>query len=174
MKQTFYIACILLTIVLISSQAFADGVCYEDKDQDGFGNPEVTGECVEGFIDNSNDCDDSDADIFPEGSKVVCRICYKDSDNDGFGNPDTSKGCIDTCETGYVENIDDCNDNNSDVYKGAPEKCNTKDDDCDGAVDENMKQQFYMDSDGDGCGVEDYFITACPNESGSPPLRLFG
>jgi type IV pilus assembly protein PilY1 len=169
MKQTIFIACILWASVIISSQAFSDSVCYEDKDQDGYGNLEVTGECGPGFIDNSNDCDDNDADIYPGCSTAVCRICYQDADSDGDGNPEVSKGCIDTCTAGYVENIDDCNDNNSEIFKDAPEKCNTKDDDCDGAIDENMKQRFYIDVDGDGCGVAESFITVCPTESGSPP-----
>ncbi len=42
----------------------------------------------------------------------------------------------------------DCDDHDPDVYQGAPERCNGKDDDCDGATDEG----FDLSSDPEHCG----------------------
>ena len=63
-------------------------------------------------------------------------ICAFDSDNDGF----TSIG---SC-TGSA---DDCDDNNPDTFPGAPEICDSLDNDCDGQVDEGLTA---TDADGDG------------------------
>jgi len=48
----------------------------------------------------------------------------------------------------------DCDDGDSAVFPGAPERCNGVDDDCDGQVDEGSVNTttFYVDADGDGFG----------------------
>ena len=60
-------------------------------------------------LDGQIDCDDKDCSSDP-----VCNEL--DMDNDG----DT-----------YTENQGDCNDNNSNIYPGAPEVCDNVDNDCD-------------------------------------------
>jgi len=73
----------------------------------------------------------------------VTRTLYKDFDGDGYGNPAES---IESCPQlpGYVENADDCNDQDARIHPGVTEICNGLDDDCDGIVDDGL------DSDGDG------------------------
>jgi hypothetical protein len=73
------------------------------------------------------------------------RLAYFDADGDGF----------------YAEDHggDDCNDNNAEVYPGAPERCTRPgDDDCDGVADADDSdvvdlQSGWVDRDKDGFGA---------------------
>lgn len=60
--------------------------------------------------------------VAPDG----CAVCEIDGDGDGFGA------------------TQDCDDGDASVYPGAMEICNSRDDDCDGVIDEGF------DKDGDG------------------------
>ncbi len=58
------------------------GVFYEDGDEDGSGNPNVTTlECSAplGFVDNDNDCDDGEDTVFP-GAVELCDVLDNDCD----------------------------------------------------------------------------------------------
>jgi hypothetical protein len=74
-------------------------VCFEDKDGDGYGDPNgsthltIIG-CGVGRADNNLDCNDYDAKEFP-GQKW-----YKDADGDGFTSGDKITSC--TRPPGYV------------------------------------------------------------------------
>lgn len=59
--------------------------------------------------------------------------------------------CTDADNDGSCSDID-CDDNDLNVFPGAPEVCNNKDDDCDGMVDEGVQSTFYADTDNDGYG----------------------
>ncbi len=96
-----------------------------------------------------HDCDDSD----PE---VQDRVWYPDVDQDGFGTGDGIRSCEE--QEGMASAGGDCNDNDPSIHPGAAEQCNEVDDDCDEGVDESpTAQQWYVDNDGDGYGVEDEF-----------------
>ena len=62
-------------------------------------------------------------------------IYYVDADGDGFGSTTTANFCV-MPSTGYSLNNTDCNDAGSTIYPGAPELCNTVDDNCNGFIDE--------------------------------------
>ena len=145
---------------------------YLDNDGDLFGNILIdTTSCnvLVGYVENSDDCNDLNAEINPLMSEVCNGIddnCntdidegltiytfYIDVDGDTYGNPDAA---VDTCiETivGYVNNSLDCNDTIAGIYPGAIELCNYLDDDCDGLTDDNLTYILsYQDNDGDNFG----------------------
>jgi len=63
----------------------------------------------------------------------------RDADADGFGNPaDVVTACAPP--SGYVADCEDCDDGNDDVNPGAPELCDSLDNNCDGQTDEGDPQ----------------------------------
>ncbi len=61
---------------------------------------------------------------------------------------------------------DDCNDLSPTIYPGAPETCDSRDEDCDEVVDEDAGPTWYIDADQDGYGDEDLPHVACTAPSG--------
>ena len=68
-------------------------------------------------------------------SAPATKTFYRDADGDGFGDP--SKHVErETAPSGYVDNAGDCDDQDPLIHPGAPERCNNRDDNCNGQVDE--------------------------------------
>ncbi|NNF22649.1 MAG: hypothetical protein HKN67_11965, partial [Saprospiraceae bacterium] len=69
---------------------------------------------------------------------VSMKKYFIDADNDGYGNPDIQIfSCTSTPPIGYVENQDDCDDNNSQINPSAIEiECNGIDENCNGLMDD--------------------------------------
>lgn len=121
------------------------------------------------------DCDDQDAAVFP-GAEEACdgldNDCdsatdeglllsfYADSDADGFGDPGQA---LQECEapSGYVEDDQDCADDDAQIYPGATEVCDGVDNNCDNEIDEGLLQTFYKDKDSDGYGDPTDPVQAC-------------
>jgi hypothetical protein len=81
---------------------------------------------------------------------------YIDFDNDGFAEQGGAAimGC--SKPDGYASVMGDCDDEDRNVHPGAPERCNKRDDNCDGNADEGLSTSsttLYTDADGDGYGV---------------------
>ena len=167
---------------------------YFDADGDGFGdasqsiigcNPDV------GYVPLDGDCDDTDADNYP-GNVEVCdgqdNNCdsliddadaaivgqltwYQDGDADGVGSSVITLSCVQP--TGYVSGTGDCNDGNVSVYTGAPEICDSIDNDCDGIVDDADfdvvgQSTWYQDGDADGNGSS-LSLVSCFQPTGYVP-----
>ena len=93
---------------------------------------------------------------------------YQDADSDGYGN--ASVPDIDCDQpTGFVTSNTDCDDTSSAVYPGAPEYCNSIDDDCDTVIDEDSAVDatpWYRDADSDGYGNPSISDIECNQPTG--------
>ncbi len=100
--------------------------------------------------DGDEDCDDTDAAVFP-GAEELCNGIDDDCDgsvDEGFdGDGDGIPDCEDGDGDGYSADDGDCDDGDAAIHPGAIEPCNGIDDDCDGEIDE--------DTDVDGDGIPD-------------------
>lgn len=109
---------------------------FADSDEDGFGSPYVYEEACEppqGFVSNNQDCDDADANQFPDQS------WYIDIDGDGYGDASISlTGCVKPI--GYVTDNSDCDDKDSTRH---PDR------------------EWYADADGDGFGSASQTVPSC-------------
>ena len=119
----------------------------------------------DGYV-GRDDCDDDDPAMFP-GAPERCNglddDCdgsvdessdvppwYADADGDGHGDRQAPiPGCP---RSEGVATGDDCDDGRSDVFPGAPERCDQVDNDCNGAIDDDPQPPRYRDGDADGIG----------------------
>ncbi|MCA9615723.1 MAG: hypothetical protein KC586_23365, partial [Myxococcales bacterium] len=94
-----------------------------------------------------NDCDDR----LDENARAV--PWYPDRDADEYGDPGAEPVMRCGTPAGHVLNDLDCDDTLADVHPGATERCNGRDDDCDGVA---RFEGVLEDRDGDGatsCGA---------------------
>lgn len=145
-------------------------VAYQDRDGDGFGDPDrvrrVCAMPADG-VATAGDCDDLDATARPDGVELcdgaddncdgvvdegVALSFFPDADGDGHG---LEAGAVEGClvPDGYARLSDDCDDNDALAWTGAVESCDGVDNDCDDAVDEGAADVLlWVDADGDGYG----------------------
>lgn len=157
---------------------------FRDADEDGNGDPEASISACErpdGYVESSNDCDDSCPSCHPggveecDGRNQDCdeaideglpeTTSYADVDGDTYGDDETAMtGC--SVPEGRVARAGDCNDELETVYPSATETCNGIDDDCDERTDEGLLRTFFRDADGDEFGTASIAIQACTQPSG--------
>ncbi|MBM4395532.1 MAG: thrombospondin type 3 repeat-containing protein [Deltaproteobacteria bacterium] len=150
---------------------------FYDEDADGFGTDKSRCLCAASGLYTAavkGDCADTDAQANPSVAEVCngkdddcdgqtdeqnaggCTVYYRDIDNDKFGLTADAR-CLCAAAAPYTATAkDDCSDTDETVFPGASEKCNGKDDDCDGTVDEESAfgcSTFYKDGDRDGYGL---------------------
>jgi streptogramin lyase len=161
---------------------------WPDNDEDLYGDADNDGalrcELIEGWVDNSDDCNDFDPNSNPEGVEVCdlrdnncdgvvdegtgVLILYLDLDEDGWGASAARPRAA--CEPidGYVGVRGDCDDTNEGVFPGAVETCNGVDDDCDGVADNLISAPltFWADQDRDGFGDSARIANGCAAPTG--------
>ena len=152
-------------------------VYHYDGDKDDYGTDTLKCLCEpSGFYSTQKkgDCDDTDSAVSPAATESCngkdddcdgltdeqdaegCMVFYRDIDGDGFGLTDDNK-CLCLAVTPYsTTKSGDCSDTDNSVYPGATEKCNQKDDNCNGETDEADSvgcSTYYLDEDRDGYGL---------------------
>ncbi len=160
---------------------------YIDRDGDGYGSEDQSIQQCEGlpgYAPRAGDCDDRDADRRPtawercndvdddcdglldqeDPDSVVDRVWYLDGDGDGWGRADDSLEACDAPD-GYVVDGRDCDDADPGVSPDAAEVCDGLDQDCDGAVDDGVTVDVYLDVDRDGHGNAELPLAVCPGEA---------
>ena len=133
---------------------------YKDMDGDGVGIDEFKCLCVSKGVFatlETGDCDDSNKNVHQNAREVCndiddncngqidegenlkgCRPFYYDKDGDGYGYQSESR-CL--CKPDGLFRADvlgDCNDNNININPGAVEIFDRMDNNCNGAIDENV------------------------------------
>ena len=152
-----------------------------DADRDGAGDPEMrVAACADtpGFVNNDDDCDDSNPTANPAGIEACDEIdndCdgevdedavaiawYLDADGDGFGVSMGEPVISCTPVAGHAPVPGDCDDTARDVNPAAAERCNGRDDNCDGRADYRIGPGNFEDDDGDG-----FADAMCPGGAGN-------
>ncbi|OFY66506.1 MAG: hypothetical protein A3H98_00420 [Bacteroidetes bacterium RIFCSPLOWO2_02_FULL_36_8] len=163
---------------------------YRDFDSDSFGGMDyfasLTCDPGPGFANNSDDCNDMDSTIHPGAVEVLCdsidNNCnnmkdegaaftyFYDEDGDGFGNVFYRGYFCSIPPSPWVADSTDCYDMANNIYPGATELCDGKDNNCEGTADEGTipmpGADYYYDKDGDTYGGEYAGFLTCLTGSG--------
>ena len=140
-----------------------DGIgdaCDDDDDDDGTSDgadcAPLDAAIHPGALEVCNQKDDDCDTLADEAGADGCTTYYFTEDGDGFGLQAVTK-CLCAPTPPYSAlTAGDCDDKNPQVFPGATEACNGKDDSCNGEVDEKGAlgcQSLYPDQDGDGFGA---------------------
>ncbi|MCB9744168.1 MAG: hypothetical protein H6740_16340 [Alphaproteobacteria bacterium] len=163
---------------------------YVDYDADGYGATRFTQDACEqpsGYVDNADDCDDTDGDVNPDAAEVCNAIdddCdgltddadpdgpsaltwYADLDGDGYGDEgDAGSQACEVPANGSEDNTD-CDDTDASVHPGATEVWyDGVDADCDGASDYDADGDGYesfAEIGGEDCVDDDASVFTCGN-----------
>ena len=110
-------------------------------------------------INDDSTADDSTADDSSADDSSADDSTADDSSADDSSAPTDEDGDGFTVE-------EDCDDGDAAVFPGAEERCDERDNNCDGDVDEGVTTEFYADLDADDWGDEAVTEAACEAPEG--------
>ena len=124
----------------------------KDDDCDGLVDEGADDRDNDGFSAFCGDCNDSNAAVNPHATELCDRI---DNNCDAFvdsapGKPNLCAVCFDSDMDGQTNCDGDCNDADPTIFRGAPELCDVKDNDCDGDTDLDPATGLRVCTDEDG------------------------
>jgi len=160
---------------------------YLDDDADGYGDSAAATEACGapvGYAAAGGDCDDTDGAVNP-GADETCDtidedcdgavdedaldavVLYADEDGDGYGDPGDAEAACEG-DGDRVADSTDCDDDDPDSFPGGVEVCDRADNDCDGEVDNAVKEKrtWYLDGDDDGFGDPEQGLAICEPPDG--------
>ena len=133
---------------------------FLDTDGDGrpdCDDPDADGDGLAAISEGGSDCDDTNAAVYPGADELCdgldgdCNAGVPGDELDGDG--DGWVPCAPWVGDGSVTGGGDCDDGDAAVSPGAAELCDGLDQDCDGAIDEDLPTStWFRDRDGDGHG----------------------
>lgn len=124
------------------------------------------------FAVSGNGDDTSRGDGVGEAELLLAYGCTgelytADLDGDGYGAIEYGQKRDCSMPQGHAARDGDCEEYEPNIHPGAAERCNKKDDDCDGKVDEALPiGPQYRDGDGDGYGSGADSIMDCSSPKG--------
>jgi hypothetical protein len=93
---------------------------------------------------------DGDGEVDEEGGAEV----WRDADGDGYGDPNLSSTVCEPDPDDWVDNSDDCDDTNPGIHPDVYDGCDGVDSDCDGSVDEDHREGWWLGTMEDGALYE--------------------
>lgn len=166
--------------------AGATDIAYQlDSDGDGYGAAATTVMGCglgEGYALNGADCDDTDADVSPDGVEVCNRIddncdgqvdtdarvkpdVYRDADGDGVGAGEPIKMCF--VEDGYATEFPDCDDSDPELSEAID--CTRRDQAAPGVATEDDSKGCHMVSGSAGATGWLMVVLLARRRSKEPP-----
>ena len=121
-----------------------------------------------GALEYCNSIDDNCDGVIDEDSAVDAATWHSDDDDDSYGDAASPTSAC-TQPAGYVGDNTDCDDTRAETNPGASEYCNSIDDDCNGAFDDDYATDaaiWYSDADSDSFGDADSPTSACTQPAG--------
>ncbi|PYT17278.1 MAG: hypothetical protein DMF51_02840 [Acidobacteria bacterium] len=135
------------------------------------------------ILDISDNCplagNANQADQDRDGRGDVCDNCpatpnpdQRDGDGNGLGD-----ACQDNDRDGFLADVD-CDDTDPSIHPGSTEICNSKDDNCNGAIDEGFGTGVFCSAGVGSCQRSGQIVctspstTACSAVAGSPTIEV--
>lgn len=163
--------CVIILFTLLFTTAFPlTSFALDPCDVDGDGHSSL--------ICGGDDCDDNDANRYP-GNVEVCDGDFHDEDCDSatFGLRDmdadgyVDDSCCNITTDGTPNCGNDCDDNRASTNRLAIDVCDGRDNNCDGAIDDETTVEQFTDWDIDGHGsLAGGSFQVCPDTAGFSPL----